>query len=629
MAVGYRSVLHLNEREDAIRTAQEQFRSWLVEMVHDRRKSITSADWDGPGIYRLGPESVLSVVEHRGEDRQVRLLLDYVDTNRDGTWTTRLYATSAPGSRRLKQVLWFEGEGERRDGSPVQPGTPRVVRNTLQAVDAYDGSVPVMSEPRRMRLGDVEELVGFIEDEQRDLSIVVAAPVPGVPLDRWAEAVTTLTRDAIGCASFFVLAPDAAEALNARLGVTHSIPTGAVRTFVPRVEVGDWADARRHRILTAGTMSRGLATGPDGPRFSERLIRAVAATPRLHLLEASMPTELTRTVRILQREQLRLKSTVAVDLTIDDGPAPRLDLPSTDAVEVAEQADSGLAPAWQNRLQSLVTKILGHDRVDQKSLSDLAAKFDFQEAIAAAAAGEAQRLQNERERLEDQIGDLRRQLETEQFERALADVERREAEKKTRSLKRWRDQREDRYTYVEDQGSTWDIDPANVVEIIERLTDPVNFGPVLQYVELVDIERAIDLADEVDAVDSNGTYAAAFWEYVLVLHDYMEESMEHEFSGNVHMYLNSPQVAGRKCPTQRHRPNESETVQTNAKMRRERTFRVPTSVDPSGEMFMSAHFAPTHRDQNAPRMYYYADVTRTGKVYIGYIGVHLTNTRTN
>ena len=44
---------------------------------------------------------------------------------------------------------------------------------------------------------------------------------------------------------------------------------------------------------------------------------------------------------------------------------------------------------------------------------------------------------------------------------------------------------------------------------------------------------------------------------------------------------------------------------------------------------MWAHFAPTHCDQNAPRMHYYPDTERTHKVYIGYIGRHLTNTKTN
>ena len=619
MAVGYRSVLRLSDREDAVRVANEQFRSWLVEMVRDPRKTVESADWDGPGTFRLGPDSVLTVVEQVGEDQLSRLLLDYVETNDDGTWTTRLYATSAPGSGRLKQVLWFESEGERKDGSPVQPGTPRVVRKTLRAVDAYDGSVPVLSEPRTVRVDEVDDLVDFIKDMHRDLSIVVAAPVPGVPVATWAKAVSTLTRDAVGCASFFVLEPEAADALNAQLRTTHTIPKGAVRTFVPRVALGDWADARRHRILTARTMSQGLDTDFRGePRFSERLIRTIAITPRLHLLDAEMPVELTRTVRVLQREQIKPEESAVPEPTVASQDDVAIDVP------VAE-----FRPAWLDKLKGLVHRIAGREAVDEAALQAIADRFEQQEAVVQVAAKNAEKLQAERERLEDQVTDLRRQLEAEQLERALAEVERRDAEKKARSLERWRAERADKYTYVEEPTSAWESDPLSVSEIVERLTDPENFGDIPKYVELTDIDKAIDRADEIDAADPNGTYASAFWEYVMVLRDYMVECVEHGFSGNVHMYLNSPDVRGRKCPTQRHRANESDTVQGNARMRRERTFPVPTEVEPNGEVFMATHFAPTHRDQRAPRMHYVADVAKTKKAYIGYIGVHLTNTKTN
>lgn len=619
MAVGYRSILQLDDREDAIRVAKEQFRSWLVEMVRDSRKSVETADWDGPGTYRLGPDSHLTVIE-QGEEGLVRLLLEYVETNEHGTWTTRLYATSAPSSQRLKQVLWFESEGERPDGSPVQPATPRVVRKTLQAVNAFDGPVPVLSDPTTVRADDVDELIEFIQDEHRDLSIVVAAPVPGVATPRWAEAIGSLTRDAIGCASFFVLDPAATDALNARLGSAHAIPTGAVRTFVPRVELGDWADARRHRILTAKTMSEGLK---PNLRFTERLIRAVATTPRLNLLEADLPAELTRTVRVLQREQIKPEPIAQAEPTL----APRAE-PVVDDVTATPTAEN-VQPSWIDKLKGLVSRIAGRDVVDDAALQTIADKFEQQEAAVLASAKSAEKLQSERERLEDQVGDLRRQLEAEQLERALAEDSRRAAEKKTRSLERWRAERADQFTYVDEPAMPWETDPLSVAEIVERLTDEANFGDILKYVELTDVEKAIDRADQIDAADPSGTYASSFWEYVLVLRDYMIECVEHGFNGNLHMYLNSSEVRGRKCPVQRHKAGESDTVQNNARMRRERTFLVPEAFEASGELFMATHFAPTHRDQNAPRMYYAVDIGKTKKAYIGYIGVHLTNTRTN
>lgn len=619
MAVGYRSILQLDDREDAIRVAKEQFRSWLAEMVRDSRKSVEAADWDGPGTYRLGPDSHLTVIE-QGEEGLLRLLLEYVETNEHGTWTTRLYATSAPRSRRLKQVLWFESEGERPDGSPAQPATPRVVRKTLQAVNAFDGPVPVLSDPTTVRADDVDDLIDFIEDEHRDLSIVVAAPIPGVATSRWAEAIGSLTRDAIGCASFFVLDPDATDALNARLGSAHAIPTGAVRTFVPRVDLGDWADARRHRILTAKTMSEGLK---PNLKFTERLIRAVATTPRLNLLEASLPAELTRTVRVLQREQIKPEPIKPEEV------APTQPAEAVVAENPAVPTPDNSQPSWLDKLKSLIRRIAGRNVVDEAALQAIADRFDQQEVAVQAAAKSAEKLQSERERLEDQVGDLRRQLEAEQLERALAEDSRRAAEKKTRSLEMWRAEREDQFTFVDEPVMQWETDPLSVAEIVERLTDETNFGDILEYVELTDVEKAIDRADLIDAADPSGTYASSFWEYVLVLRDYMIECVEHGFNGNLHMYLNSAEVRGRKCPTQRHKAGESDTVQNNAKMRRERTFPVPEDFDASGEMFMATHFAPTHRDQNAPRMYYAVDIAKTKKAYIGYIGVHLTNTRTN
>jgi hypothetical protein len=57
-------------------------------------------------------------------------------------------------------------------------------------------------------------------------------------------------------------------------------------------------------------------------------------------------------------------------------------------------------------------------------------------------------------------------------------------------------------------------------------------------------------------------------------------------------------------------------------------FRVPTSVSPDGLVLMDAHFKPTHADTVAPRMHYFDDTDQSGKVYVGYIGRHLTNTKT-
>ena len=44
---------------------------------------------------------------------------------------------------------------------------------------------------------------------------------------------------------------------------------------------------------------------------------------------------------------------------------------------------------------------------------------------------------------------------------------------------------------------------------------------------------------------------------------------------------------------------------------------------------MKAHFKLASIGMLSPRMYYHDDYANSGKIYIGYIGRHLTNTMTN
>ncbi|GAB3260398.1 hypothetical protein GCM10027425_23550 [Alteromonas gracilis] len=630
--VGYRAVLRLHESESATKVANEHMRSWLRDLARDSRKSITQADWDGPGTHELGSGASLTVVEDSGDDGTDRLLLEFTDSNSHGRWITRVVAVSAPNEKRLKQTLMFESEGYRADGSGVNPGTPNLVRNLLGTVDAFDGEVPVTPTPDLVEIDDVERLLGYVTDENRDISVIVIAPVPGVPIAKWREATASLMRDSRGCAAFFILTPEALEGLNSRLSAGYRVPRGSVRTFAPRVDLNDLGDTKRHKVLTARTMSEGLR---EDLRFAERLVRLVAITPRKHLLEAPLPPIMSRAARLLERARLEqarsLRSALplmtvepaVIDLPVDH---PAVDPPDSERLIIVEQEAQG--PPWMAGFKRLAAKILGQDSPEEQAIEAIEATFARHAEALAVTTAQVEALQTEREAAEDELLKMRQRLEAEQFERDLAEDARKSAEKRARALEHWQSTHPERYTYVGPADAAWESDPLSVSEIIERLTDD-EYAEVTRYVELTDVDKAIDRADEIDGADPNGSYASAFWEHILILRDYVIECTEHGFSGNVHLYLQSPDVRGRKCPIQRHKSNESETVRNSRPMRLERTFPVPAAVEASGEVFMTTHFAPTHRDQNAPRMYYYADVNNTGKAYIGYIGVHLTNTKTN
>ncbi len=56
---------------------------------------------------------------------------------------------------------------------------------------------------------------------------------------------------------------------------------------------------------------------------------------------------------------------------------------------------------------------------------------------------------------------------------------------------------------------------------------------------------------------------------------------------------------------------------------------VPESAHPGGRVFMSEHLKLGQYRSVAPRLHFFHDGRNTGKVYVGYIGRHLPNTKTN
>lgn len=75
---------------------------------------------------------------------------------------------------------------------------------------------------------------------------------------------------------------------------------------------------------------------------------------------------------------------------------------------------------------------------------------------------------------------------------------------------------------------------------------------------------------------------------------------------------------------------ESESTDSNKKFRKERTFEVPREADPTGEIYMPAHMKLPGNYPIKPRIHFTLDTLSTvGKIYIGYVGPHLTTLGTN
>lgn len=134
---------------------------------------------------------------------------------------------------------------------------------------------------------------------------------------------------------------------------------------------------------------------------------------------------------------------------------------------------------------------------------------------------------------------------------------------------------------------------------------------------------------ELDRHDQLGTWARKIWNVLCALNDYAQVTLEGSHAGGVHQYLQAPPSGCYTYPADRHGRDESDDVKTNPKFRRARMLPVPVTVAPEGKAFMSAHFKIAQYGLISPRLHYLDHVSRTGKIYVGYIGKHLPTRRTN
>lgn len=701
MARGYRAIVELDGKESALQTADRIFHEWAHNKYPLEGRSAR-IECEEEGIYRFGEltswkgsvaDIVATKLTETSEDKHYeRQLLEMVERTGDGhqQWTTRIFAMHATKESNYRDVVWIEVTPPRDFEGDAKP--PRLVRDLISEGHCNDRGMP-LSESLQSISDDrqVEELIGWIRDERRRASVVVAAPLTDgsgegdlVAECRWKEILGSLTKDSLGCASYFLLTPDAYRQFRERIGEECVMPRGSLRTYLPGFRPDDPTDRFRHRVLSAATLLRGY--DEKNKRFRPELSAIIARTPCEYLWEKGLDKELRRAQAPLDKKRLtvptfyplreatesaelldeRVRQRVAESLSVlsheavlpvEESSKPELVKPegaapgahvsdgsgSAVVAEPAPQRSESPHLAWYEPLRRLIRRFLPsfspRTPADLTSgVMALSSGLDSMNRTYEELSSERDKLSGELQaakELLDGAADDSEEIRTLKEDYDNLDRELSEAQEERENLARrnqyleWKvknpgatDVERD---FVEEQ---LDARPTCMSEFFDRMTLG-SFDTVTNYVVLSDPDGMMEDILKLDALASS-RYAAEFWNYVLVLRDYMRAREAGDFAGgNVHDYLANPPEGYRTCSAARHKSNESETVKGNEKMRRERTRPVPREVDPSGEIEMWAHFAPTHCDQNAPRMYYYADAKTTGKVYIGYIGRHLTNTRTN
>ncbi len=167
----------------------------------------------------------------------------------------------------------------------------------------------------------------------------------------------------------------------------------------------------------------------------------------------------------------------------------------------------------------------------------------------------------------------------------------------------------------------------------EPASPPAAFAELLDWMEsdlaLIEFTGNRQPLLALDRSPESSTWVRSSWEVLRALQAYAEAKAAGTFTGDFKMWCENPPSGSYAIPAGKVVRDESETVRNNAKWRREREFPVPPEVDSSRRVFMGAHIriGASASGQINPRLYFHDVTMQRGKVYVGYLGRHLTNTR--
>jgi hypothetical protein len=626
MAVGYRSIFSLRHGQDAVGLAAEQLRSWL-ELKGYGFVAVA------PGVHEVAEHAQLVVTELHPHDGSRSLRCRLNESSSAGEWVT---SVTAHRDGREDDWIWVDVNAPPPTSGPAASherlvkdvdvagawwtGVPHMVRVILSAADAHDGEMIMSARPILVTVADVDGLISAICDPGRRGNAIVAAPIPDVPVPQMMGHVERLTRECVGLAGIYVLDTEAAAKLEESFAPSHSVPLGAVRSFLPEADPASAVDARRHRVLLART----IAEHAPG-----ELANLLGRANRRRALNLPLPSDVVQVDRLLSREE-----PAAVLRAIQETPPdPFARRPGDRAAGPAPTGQAATAAVREvaivgELLTSLVSEFQsGASRAEVLGgPDDMTARF---RELLAEGRGVlrghreiSRRLAAVQDMLEDVEDDrdlVRARLEDEQLDHAETQAELLKAKLELDRLRGIlsRAGRVDQTRAAAAAAQS----PGSFAELLQRLDEHVLSCVIFTG----DPKNALELDD----FDPLGTWAARSWDVLRVLDGYAAARYRGEFSKGVHAYLGHTPPGRPGYPPGAHSAQESEPVERSPKLRKLRVFPVPRGIHPDGAIFMGAHFKIARKGLVSPRIYFHDDASQTGKIYVGYIGKHLPNAHTN
>lgn len=213
--------------------------------------------------------------------------------------------------------------------------------------------------------------------------------------------------------------------------------------------------------------------------------------------------------------------------------------------------------------------------------------------------------------LEEQVLDLAAELEVARDDIASRDDHIRALRQLVPS-----DRRAESFTPVEERTEL----PKSFSDLLARMDELAPF-----VVFTGDRDTCLDLDDQ----PQNSTWAQTAWQGLLALRDYAAATRHGSFHGDFQTWCQEPAGEGRGFAPGKVATGESETVRGNKRLAGMRTLPVPVEVDQAGAVFMGAHLRLGRSGTVSPRLHFHDASASHARIYVGYIGRHLENTKTS
>ncbi|MFD8754984.1 hypothetical protein ACFV0O_29005 [Kitasatospora sp. NPDC059577] len=481
--------------------------------------------------------------------------------------TRQLTLTVATGA---DGVTWVRLEAETHStGSgvrtPCRVPVPELARSLLPLLDAADGPAAVHSAPRVITADAVDALIDELCDPERRLTVVVASVPVNLPVDRWVQ-------DVVGplCQQLPGLATTYVLDPGARTAFNvaleyHTVYGGAVRTYLPEVDPASRQDGARHPVLARGRIEQDL----------RRAAGLLAREPRRLAAEQPLPAPLAA-VPVLRVPPSQLRR--------GTGPG----------------ADRGTAdPDTRGTVAVAELAALAHE--EQQDRAEQQARADELEHVRHTLRLERRDHRERGQGREGHDGRDGREGRLRAGARALAG----------------------RHCSTSGTGPALGRHPVGRPESFTELLARLGEFPLLSFTG--DQKAALAL-DELQRTGAG--WARIAWDGLTALQEYAEAAVRGTAGGDFKQWCEHTPEGCHRFPPRKAVRGESRTVFSHTKWKRERMLPVPECVDASRRAFMGAHLR-IGGGRTAPRLHYLDDCSGSGRIYVGYIGLHLTNTRTN